>query len=52
MGIESTTTYPVEISEMLGCAIRYHADSAPDVIPANADRLDIDAEAPFRSEAC
>jgi len=37
------------LSEMLGCEVRYRADAPPDIIPANRDRLDVDAEAPFRS---
>lgn len=39
------------LSEMLGCEIRYHADSAPDVLPACRERLEADAEAAFRSPA-
>lgn len=39
------------LSEMLGCNIEYHADSAPDVIPAHRDTLAIDPETPFRSKA-
>ena len=39
------------LSEMLGCEIRYHADSAPDVVPAGHDRLAVEPEAAFRSPA-
>ncbi len=39
------------LSEMLGCEIRYHADSAPDVLPACRERLECDADAAFRSPA-
>jgi hypothetical protein len=39
------------VSKMLGCQIRYKADGAPDVIPADRETLDIDPEQPFRSAA-
>ncbi len=39
------------LSEMLGCEIRYHADSAPDVLPACRERLECDTDAAFRSPA-
>ena len=39
------------VSEMLGCQVRYKADGAPDVIPAQREVLDIDPDQPFRSAA-
>lgn len=39
------------LSEMLGCELRYHADAPPDVVPANRDRLDVDRDEPFQSDA-
>ncbi len=39
------------VSEMFGCEIRYRGDAAPDVVPANRARLDVDPEAPFASAA-
>jgi hypothetical protein len=39
------------LSEMLGCDVRYKVDGAPDVIPANRERLDIDPDEAFRSAA-
>ena len=39
------------VSEMFGCEVRYHAGAAPDVVPANRDRLEINPDAPFRSPA-
>ena len=39
------------LSEMLGCEIRYSADAAPDVVPANRDRFVVDADAAFGSAA-
>ena len=39
------------LSEMLGCRIEYFADSAPQVICAHREELEIDEEAPFRSPA-
>ncbi|MBC8876151.1 MAG: hypothetical protein H8E44_42540 [Planctomycetes bacterium] len=38
-------------SEMLGCPIEYHEDSAPQVIPADIDSPDISRDAPFESPA-
>ena len=37
------------ISEMLGCRVEYLEDSAPQVISANMDNLDIDVDEAFRS---
>ena len=39
------------VSEMLGCGIRYNGDTAPDVLPAERDSLDIDTEAAFNGDA-
>jgi hypothetical protein len=39
------------LQEMLGCGIRYHADAAPDVLPAGRDRLTVNPEAAFDSGA-
>ena len=39
------------VSEMLGCGIRYNADTAPDVLPTKRESLDIDPEAAFQSDA-
>lgn len=39
------------LSDMLGCDIRYNADAAPDVLPAEHDSLDVDLEAAFNSDA-
>jgi hypothetical protein len=39
------------VSEMFGCEIRYNADAPPDVVPANRERLEVDPETPFGSEA-
>src|SRR5450759_971246 len=39
------------ISEMLGCEIRYRADAAPEVVPAQVETLDVDLDRPFRSAA-
>ncbi len=39
------------LSEMLGCRIEYAADAAPQVICAHREGLELDEEAPFRSEA-
>jgi hypothetical protein len=39
------------LSEMLGCQVQYKADSAPDVVTANRESLDIDPDQPFRSAA-
>ena len=33
------------VSEMLGCAVRYRADAAPEVIPAGRESLAIDPDA-------
>ena len=38
-------------SEMLGCRVDYFEDSAPQVIPANVDSLEISTVAPFESPA-
>ncbi len=39
------------ISEMLGCEVRYNADTAPEVVPARKKDLSLDVEAAFDSEA-
>ncbi len=39
------------LSEMLGCEIRYRADAAPEIVPAQLETLEVDAERPFRSAA-
>jgi hypothetical protein len=39
------------LSEMLGCQVRYRADAAPEVIPAGQDRLAVEVDRPFQSEA-
>lgn len=39
------------ISEMLGCRVQYSADAPPQVTPRNLDRLDVSADAAFRSPA-
>ena len=39
------------VSEMLGCEVRYKADSAPEVVPAQRKSLVIDPDEAFRSPA-
>lgn len=39
------------VSEMLGCRVEYVADAAPQVVPANLDRLRLDGEAALESPA-
>lgn len=39
------------IQEMLGCEVQYRADSPPQVIAAGMDKLDVDPEKAFRSQA-
>ena len=39
------------LSEMLGCTVEYKEDAPPQVIPAHMQDLELDVEAPFRSEA-
>jgi hypothetical protein len=39
------------LSELLGCEVRYRADAAPEVVPARRERLEVDADAAFRSPA-
>jgi hypothetical protein len=39
------------LSEMLGCKVRYNANTAPQVMPADDNSLDLDPEAAFQSEA-
>ena len=39
------------LSEMLGCKVDYLEDSAPQVIPADMDKLDINTESAFKSPA-
>ncbi len=39
------------VSEMLGCCIRYNGDTAPDVLPAERESLDIDIQAAFTGDA-
>lgn len=37
------------LSEMMGCKVDYHEDSAPQVLPAHQSELHIDVEGAFRS---
>jgi hypothetical protein len=37
------------ISAMLGCSVKFFADTSPQVIPANIERLEISQDAPFSS---
>ena len=39
------------LSEMFGCEIQYHADAAPDVLPARHDRLPENGDDAFHSAA-
>jgi len=39
------------VSEMLGCQVRYIADAAPEVIPAQREALEVDPDQPFNSAA-
>ena len=39
------------ISAMFGCGLKFFEDASPQVVPANMDRLDVSAEAPFASPA-
>jgi hypothetical protein len=39
------------LSEMLGCEVLYKPDSAPQVIPGNAGRIEVSAEKAFKSDA-
>lgn len=39
------------LSEMMGCPVRYEANSSPTVLPADAERLELDVEAAFASPA-
>ncbi len=39
------------LSEMLGCQVRYNADTPPQVIPAKKEELALDADAAFESAA-
>lgn len=39
------------ISEMLGCRVEYHADSAPQVIPAGMENMKVDPRSAFSSPA-
>lgn len=39
------------VSEMLGCRVDYHQDAPPQVLPAERDSLELDADAAFESPA-
>lgn len=39
------------VSEMLGCGIKYQEDSAPQVLPADLDKLELTGDDPFKTPA-